>query len=326
MEASNSNPFINAILAKRYKIISQLDSGASSKVFKVLDEKTGEIKVAKIFNDDERTLFRKETKIYEIISRINLPTNIKFYEASIDDLLINDSISKKMYIILEYGSKGSLFNALSRTKNGFTEVVCKYILLNILNAVDVLHNEGICHRDIKLENIVFVGDDYNIKLIDFGLSAKFLDDNNQNIKLKKCYGTRYYCAPEIIERKPYDGTKVDIFSIGAILFLLMTKKFGFVDAKIEKDIENVEHLLYKLIKEKEYDRYWELMAKYYNINNLSPKFKDLFLKMVAYNPEERPTIEDLRKDEFMADIVNASEEYIDSLREKMINEIENIQN
>jgi len=231
-----------------------------------------------------------------------------------------------MYIILEYGSKGSFFNALFRTKNGFTEDVCKYILLNILNAVDALHNEGICHRDIKLENIVFVGDDYDIKLIDFGLSAKFLDDNNQKIKLKKCYGTRYYCAPEIIERKPYDGIKVNIFSIGAMLFILMTKKIGFVEAKIQKDIENVKHLLYKLIKEKEYDRYWELMAKYYNINNLSPKFKNLFLKMVAYNPEERPTIEEIRKDEFMVDIVNASKEYIDSLREKMINEIENIQN
>ena len=67
------------------------------------------------------------------------------------------------------------------------------------------------------------------------------------------------------------------------------------------------------------------MAKYYKINNLSPKFKNLFLKMVAYNPDERPTIEEIRKDEFLADIANASEEYIDLLREKMINEIENVE-
>ena len=67
------------------------------------------------------------------------------------------------------------------------------------------------------------------------------------------------------------------------------------------------------------------MAKYYNIKNLSPKFKNLFLKMVAYNPDERPTIEEIRKDEFLADIANASEEYIDLLREKMINEIENVE-
>ena len=48
--------------------------------------------------------------------------------------------------------------------------------------------------------------------------------------------------------------------------------------------------------------------------------------MVAYNPDERPTIEQIRKDEFMAEIVNASEEYIDFLRQKMINEIEFSQN
>ena len=152
-----------------------------------------------------------------------------------------------------------------------------------------------------------------------------IDENNQKINLNLCCGTRPYQAPEMKERKPYDGTKVDIFSIGVMLFLLMTKKFGFAEAKVKKDIVNVKQLLYKLIKEKKYDKYWELMAKYYNIKNLSPKFKNLFLKMVAYNPYERPTIEEIRKDEFLADIANASEEYIDLLREKMINEIENVE-
>ena len=64
------------------------------------------------------------------------------------------------------------------------------------------------------------------------------------------------------------------------------------------------------------------MEKFCNVKNLSPKFKNLYLKMVAYNPDERPTIEQIRKDEFMADIANASEEYINFLRQKMINEIQ----
>ena len=64
------------------------------------------------------------------------------------------------------------------------------------------------------------------------------------------------------------------------------------------------------------------MDKYFKIKNLSPKFKNLYLKMVAYNPDERPTIEEIRKDEFLADIVNANEEDINYLREKMINEVE----
>ena len=65
-----------------------------------------------------------------------------------------------------------------------------------------------------------------------------------------------------------------------------------------------------------------MMQKYFNIKNLSPNFKNLFLKMVAYNPEERPTIEEIRNDKFMSDIINASEEQLSLLRKKMINEIQ----
>ena len=322
MEYAKDNTSNNRFLANRYTIISKLDSGLSSQVFKVFDEKTQESKVAKIYEEDASLTFQKETKIFKVLSELNIPTNIKFFESSYGDLIFDGSTSKKNYIILEYGSKGCLFDALINTKSGFTEDVCKYILLNILNCVNALHKEGICHRDLKTENIVFVGNNYDIKLIDFGFAAKFINKENKKIKLKKSVGTKYYCSPEILEGIPYDGTKADIFSIGAILFVLMTKNFGFVEAKANNIASNVKSLLYKLIKKKEYNRYWELLEKYFKIKNLSPNFKNLYLKMVAYNPEERPTIEEIYKDEFLADIINESEEKINLLREKMINQIE----
>ena len=322
MTSSESITSSQEILANRYTIISALDKGSSAQVFKVKDERTNEIKVAKIFNDDQRILFKEETHIYEMIDRLNLETNIRFYESSVGNLSQNVTVSKKMYIILEYGSKGSLFDALIKTKNGFTENVCKYILLNLLNGVEALHKAGICHRDLKPENIVFVGDNYVIKIIDFGLSAKFVDENNQKIKLDNFCGTPYYSPPEINEKKSYDGTKVDIFTLGVMLFIMRFKQFGFATAKLEKDTKKVRDFLYTLIIEKDYDRYWELLKKHYNIKNLSPQFKNLYLKMVAYNPDERPTIKEIKQDKFMANIVNASEEEIEFLRTQMINEIE----
>ena len=322
MTSSESITSSQEILANRYTIISALDKGSSAQVFKVKDERTNEIKVAKIFNDDQRILFKEETHIYEMIDRLNLETNIRFYESSVGNLSQNGSVSKKMYIILEYGSKGSLFDALVKTKNGFTENVCKYILLNLLNGVEALHKAGICHRDLKPENIVFVGDNYDIKIIDFGLSAKFVDENNQKCKLENFCGTPHYCPPEINEEKSYDGTKVDIFTLGVMLFIMRFKQFGFATAKLEKDTKKVRDLLYTLIIEKDYDRYWELLKKHNNIKNLSPQFKNLYLKMVAYNPDERPTIEEIKQDKFMANIVNASEEEMEFLRTQMINEIE----
>ena len=322
MQASEVNTSNKRILANRYTIISKIGFGLSSQVFKVLDEQTGETKVAKIYEDSEISTFQKETQIFKMFEQLDIQTNIKFYESSIGDFTQNGQTTKKMYIIQEYGSKGCLFNALIKTKTGFTEDVCQYILLNLLNCVDALHKEGICHRDLKTENIVLVGDNYDIKLIDFGFAAKYVDKENKPKLLKKSVGTKYYAAPEILENKRYNGPKADIFSLGAILFVLMTKNFGFAEARVNNLSVNVKNLLYKLIKTKQYDRYWELMDKYFKIKNLSPKFKNLYLKMVAYNPDERPTIEEIRKDEFLADIVNANEEDINYLREKMINEVE----
>ena len=322
MQASEVNTSNKRVLANRYTIISNIGSGLSSQVFKVLDEQTGETKVAKIYEDSEISTFQKETQIFKMFEQLNIQTNVKFYESSIGDFTQNGQTTKKMYIIQEYGSKGCLFDALIKTKTGFTEDVCQYILLNLLNAVDALHKEGICHRDLKTENIVLVGDNYDIKLIDFGFAAKYVDKENKPKLLKKSVGTKYYAAPEILENKRYNGPKADIFSLGAILFVLMTKNFGFAEARVNNLSVNVKNLLYKLIKTKQYDRYWELMDKYFKIKHLSPKFKNLYLKMVAYNPDERPTIEEIRKDEFLADIVNANEEYINYLREKMINEVE----
>ena len=321
MQASKENTSIKRILANRYTIISELGSGLSSKVFKVLDEKTGETKLAKIYEDNASSIFVKEVQIFKILEGLNLSTNIKFYEAEFDDLIIDNKTTKKMYIIQEYGSKGCLFDALINTKSGFSEDVCKYILLNLINCVDALHKKGICHRDLKTENIVMVGDNYDFKLIDFGFAAKCVDSENKPKKLKRSVGTAYYCAPEILEGNSYDGIKADIFSIGAILFVLMTKNFGFAEAKVSNASSNIRNLLYKLIKVKRYDRYWELLERCFKIRNLSPKFKNLYLKLVAYNPEERPTIEEIRQDEFLVDIVNSNEQLINKLREKMINEI-----
>ena len=54
----------------------------------------------------------------------------------------------------------------------------------MLNAIEILHQNGICHRDFKPENVIFVGSTYDLKLIDFGFTVKFLNENNEKKKLK----------------------------------------------------------------------------------------------------------------------------------------------
>lgn len=100
----------------------------------------------------------------------------------------------------------------------------------------------------------------------------------------------------------------------------MTRRFAFAEAKIINAAVNREKILYRLIKEKNYDKYWKYLDKYLGIKNLPEEFKKLFVKLVAYNPEERPTIKEIRNDVWMSDVNNANEEKLTHLREKMIEE------
>ena len=308
------------MLDNRYAIQTDIDSGVSAKVYVVLDTYSGETKAAKIYSDNARIDFQKEIQIYQILQKVNLPGNIRCYSYGEGYLTQNEISEKKMFAILEYGEHGNLFNRIFKRKNGFSEDVCKFILLKILDAVEALHNQGLCHRDIKPENIVLTGDNYDLKLIDFGVATTFINSKNKKKKLNRKVGTPYYAAPEILERRQYEGDKVDIFSIGALLFVLMTRKFAFAKAKIINDAPNSKKILYGLIKDKNYDKYWENLDKYFDIKNVPEEFRNLFVKMVAYNPEERPSIIEIRNDAWMSDVNNANEEKLTQLREKMIEE------
>ena len=151
------------ILNDRYVIQAKVGSGLTSKVFKVFDVQTGETKAAKIFNDDAIATFKKEQKILSHIEKINSPSNIKCYEVNEGYLKESGKVEQKKYAILEYGDHGTLFDAVSATKKGFNESVCKFQFWKMLNALETLHQNGICHRDFKPENVIFVGSTYDLK-------------------------------------------------------------------------------------------------------------------------------------------------------------------
>jgi len=309
------------VLNDRYIIKDYINSGRTSTVFECLDTQTGITRAVKFYQNNEIYVFEKEEEIMRAISEINSPNLIKCYESGIGVLKHQEKSQKTMFFILEFGNHGALLEAILETQKGFSEDVCKYILLQILNGTDALHKEGMCHRDLKPDNIVLGGDNYDIKLCDFGYSTKYINIDNIKKKLKEQVGTNYYCAPEILEGKEYDGVKVDIFSIGALLFILMTKNYAFEEATINNISTNVNKILYKLIKTKQYNKYWELLAKYKNVKDLPEKFKNLFLKLVAYNPDERLSIDEIKNDEWMRDVTNGTPEYLNLLRNKMINEM-----
>jgi serine/threonine protein kinase len=103
-------------------------------------------------------------------------------------------------------------------------------------------------------------------------------------------GTRNYMAPEVLEKRPYRGTSVDIFAAGVILFTMVTGTMPF------KEQASVTDELYQYIVRKNYDQFWEAWStseegrKCHKIKSLSSELKDLIVKLLQYCYTERLTI------------------------------------
>lgn len=133
------------------------------------------------------------------------------------------------------------------------------------------------HRDLKLENIL-VDDHLNLKIADFGFASyKSIDC------LKSYRGTMTYMAPEIKEGKTYRGTQVDMFSFGVILFIIVHGIFPFKEARTEE-------YFYNLLQTDQTELYFTKV----NGQSLSSEFKDLILSLFNYDPEKRPSINQVR--------------------------------
>ena len=213
-------------------------------------------------------------------------------------------LKEKQYLILEYASKGELLNYIRRCKQGLKEKYAKVIFAKILRGVLSFHKIGICHRDLKMQNIL-LDENFNPKIADFGFATY------NTGKLNDPVGTLEYAAPEVIDEKKYDGFKADIFSLGVILFNLVTCKYGFKSAT-KKDP------FYSYIMHEDYKNYWKNISKL--INCVSEEFKDLYNKMVSYKPKERPTIIEILKSKWMKEVRDLSEDQLKKLEEEIIEE------
>ena len=121
------------------------------------------------------------------MTTLDHPNIIKYYE-TYDD-------AKYMYLVMEYCSNGELFDLMTKQKDQtFSEKAACRIMEKLFKAIVHCHTNGIIHRDIKPENIM-VGNDGEIKLIDFGLAKK------NNSKTHTIAGTPYYMAPDIFKGK-----------------------------------------------------------------------------------------------------------------------------
>ena len=114
----------------------------------------------------------------------------------------------------------------------------------MVDVLSYMQAKNVVHRDLKLENIL-VDEQLNLKVADFGFATYKIINS-----LNSYRGTMTYMAPEIKEGKTYDGKKIDIFSTGVILFIIVLGIFPFKEAKKEE-------YFYSLIIENKLETYWK---------------------------------------------------------------------
>ena len=235
-----------------------------------IHKKTGQQVAIKILNKENiKTLEDKELVQIEIgiLKLCHHPNIVRL----LDHLENNDYI----YIVTEYIEGGTLGQYFKKKKFNFSERQATNIMSQIASGIKYLQQYGIVHRDLKPDNIMITQqNDFGvIKIMDFGLS-KIISPNERMVD---GYGTLSYVAPEVLLRTPYNK-EVDIWSMGVILFYMLTGKLPF---RGKKEQEVAEKIVYEDLEFDEDD--WEIRSQ---------SVQDLIKCCLEKNREKRITIDE----------------------------------
>uniref|UniRef100_A0A671S1I6 non-specific serine/threonine protein kinase n=1 Tax=Sinocyclocheilus anshuiensis TaxID=1608454 RepID=A0A671S1I6_9TELE len=182
---------------------------------------------------------------------------------------------KTLYLVMEYASGGEVFDYLV-AHGRMKEKEARAKFRQIVSAVQYCHQKCIVHRDLKAENLLLDAD-MNIKIADFGFSNEFMVGN----KLDTFCGSPPYAAPELFQGKKYDGPEVDVWSLGVILYTLVSGSLPF-------DGQNLKELRERVLR-----------GKYRIPFYMSTDCENLLKKFLILNPTKRGSLEQIMKDRWM---------------------------
>ncbi|XP_064109494.1 MAP/microtubule affinity-regulating kinase 3-like isoform X18 [Macrobrachium nipponense] len=253
----------------KYRLLKTIGKGNFAKVKLAKHVPTGKEVAIKIIDKTQlnpgslQKLFR-EVRIMKILDHPNI---VKLFQVI--------ETEKTLYLVMEYASGGEVFDYLvfhGRMKE--KEARAKF--RQIVSAVQYCHQKKIIHRDLKAENLL-LDSEMVIKIADFGFSNEFTPGN----KLDTFCGSPPYAAPELFQGKKYDGPEVDVWSLGVILYTLVSGSLPFDGSNLKELRERV------------------LRGKYRIPFYMSTDCENLLKKFLVLNPARRASLETIMKDRWM---------------------------
>ncbi|XP_029674878.1 serine/threonine-protein kinase MARK2-like isoform X14 [Formica exsecta] len=249
----------------KYKLLKTIGKGNFAKVKLAKHVPTGKEVAIKIIDKTQlnpgslQKLFR-EVRIMKMLDHPNI---VKLFQVI--------ETEKTLYLVMEYASGGEVFDYLV-LHGRMKEKEARAKFRQIVSAVQYCHQKKIIHRDLKAENLL-LDSEMNIKIADFGFSNEFTPGN----KLDTFCGSPPYAAPELFQGKKYDGPEVDVWSLGVILYTLVSGSLPF-DGSTLRELRE---------------------GKYRIPFYMSTDCENLLKKFLVLNPTKRASLENIMKDKWM---------------------------
>uniref|UniRef100_A0A8D3DZH2 MAP/microtubule affinity-regulating kinase 3 n=1 Tax=Scophthalmus maximus TaxID=52904 RepID=A0A8D3DZH2_SCOMX len=252
-----------------YRLMKTIGKGNFAKVKLARHIGTGREVAVKIIDKTQLnpTSLQKLFREVRIMKILNHPNIVKLFEVI--------ETEKTLYLVMEYASGGEVFDYLV-AHGRMKEKEARAKFRQIVSAVQFCHQKHIVHRDLKAENLLLDAD-MNIKIADFGFSNEFTVGG----KLDTFCGSPPYAAPELFQGKKYDGPEVDVWSLGVILYTLVSGSLPF-------DGQNLKELRERVLR-----------GKYRIPFYMSTDCENLLKRFLVLSPGKRGTLEQIMKDRWI---------------------------
>ena len=246
-----------------FRLLKLQGDGAFSQVYSAVNLLINHpVAIKKIPRQSKRDAIEHFQNEINIIEKLSHPYLLHSFQTFEDD--------KNFYHVTELADGGSLFTYVNN-KGALSENEARFIFYQLVSVIEYLHlQKSIVHRDLKLENIL-LDRDKRIRLIDFGFSKEFTQE-----KMNEMVGSPAYVAPEIALGKSYNS-KVDVWSLGVILYAITVGKLPFNGTSMEMQLKRI------------------VLVNPFFPPQLSSNLIDLLKKLLQKDPNSRIKIDDIKQ-------------------------------